>query len=103
VVVLTRSGRLQVFGTATQAKRHDFAAPNGSAARVDAHFGMAVLTAGGKIYAISLTTGRRSLIASVPGRALAQIEPSGIAYAYNTGTRGHLRFVRLAEVEAAVG
>lgn len=103
VVVLTRSGRLQVFGTATQAKLHDWAAPTGSAARVDAHFGIAVVTAGGRIYAISLTTGRRSLIASVPGRALAQIEPSGIAYAYNTGTRGHLRFVRLAEVEAAVG
>ena len=103
VVVLTRSGRVQVFGTATQAKLHDWAAPAGSAGRVDAHFGIAVVTAGGKVYAISLRTGRRSLIASVPGRVFAQIEPSGIAYAYNTGTRGHVRFVRLAEVEAAVG
>jgi hypothetical protein len=103
VVVLTQSGRLKVFGAATLAKLHDWAAPAGAASHVDAQYGVAVLTAGGKVYAVSLATGRRSLIASVPGRVLAQIEPSGIAYAYNTGTRGHLRFVRFAEVEAAVG
>ena len=101
LIVLTRGGRLQVFGTATQAKLHDWVAPAGSAS-VDAQFGVAVLTARGKVYAVSLTTGRQSLIASVPGRVLAEIEPSGIAYAYNTGRRGHLRFVRFAELEGAM-
>jgi len=103
VIVLTRSGRIQVFGAATQEKLHDWAAPTGAASRIDAQFGVAVLTAGGRVYAVSLATGAQSLIASVPGSALAEIEPSGIAYAYNTGTQGHLRFIRLAEVEAAVG
>lgn len=103
VVVLTRSGRLQVYATTTQEKLHDWAAPTGVASRVDAQFHVAVVTSGGNIYAVSLTTGRRSLIASVPGRALTEIEPSGIVYAYNTGSRGHLRFVRFADVEAAVG
>jgi hypothetical protein len=102
VVVLTRKGRLQVFGTATQAKLHDWVAPAGAASRVDAQFGVAVLTAGGKVYAISLATGRRSLVASVPGRVLAEIEPSGITYAYNTGSRGHVRFVRFAVAEAGM-
>jgi hypothetical protein len=64
---------------------------------------VALVTSGGNVYAISLANGHQSLIASVPGPALAEIEPSGIAYAYNTGSRGHLRFVRFAEVEAAVG
>ena len=103
LVVLTRSGRLQVFSTATQEKLHDWPAPAGVSSRIDAQFGLAVVTAGGNVYAVSLTTGRQSLIASVSGPVLAEIEPSGIAYAYNSGTRGHLRFVRLAEVEAAVG
>ena len=103
LVVLTRSGRLQVFGTATQAKLHDWAAPAGAASHVDAQYGVAVLTAGGKVYAVSLATGHRSLVASVPGRALAEIEPAGIAYAYNAGSQGHVRFVRFAEVERAVG
>jgi hypothetical protein len=103
LVVLTRTGRLQVFGTSTQARLHDWAAPAGAAGRVDAQFGVAVLTAGGNVYAVSLETGRQSLVASVPGRVLAEIEPSGIAYAYNTGSQGHLRFVRFAEVERAVG
>jgi hypothetical protein len=102
LVVLTRAGRLQVFGVATQEKQHDWAAPRGAASQVDAQFGLAVLTAGGNVYAVSLTTGRRSLIASVRGPVLAAIEPSGIAYAYNAGSRGHLRFVRFAEVERAV-
>ena len=81
LVVLTRSGRLQVFGTARQAKLHDWAAPAGAASHVDAQYGVAVLT----------------------GRALAEIEPAGIAYAYNAGSQGHVRFVRFAEVERAVG
>jgi hypothetical protein len=102
VVVLTRSGRLKVFGAATLAELHDWAAPTG-ASGVDAQYGVAAVIAGGRLYAVSLATGRKSLIASVPGRVFAQIEPAGIAYAYNTGTHGHLRFVRLAEVEAAVG
>ena len=92
-----------VFGATTLAELHDWTAPAGVTSSVDAQYGVALLTAEGKIYAVSLATGRRSLIASVPGRVFAQIEPSGIAYAYNTGTRGHLRFVRLAEVEAALG
>jgi hypothetical protein len=102
LVVLTRSGRLQVYGTATQAKLHDWPAPADASSRVDAQFGVAVLTAGGKVYAVSLATGRRSLIAKAPSRVLAEIEPSGIAYAYNTGTRGHVRFVRFAAVEAVM-
>jgi hypothetical protein len=103
VVVLTRGGRLQVFATATQQKLYDRRAPAGAAGRVDAQFGIAVLTARGKVYAVSLRTGHRALIASVPGPAFAEIEPSGIVYAYNTGSRGHVRFVRFADVERAVG
>ena len=102
LVVLTRSGRLQVFSTATQEKLRDWPAPAGVSSRIDAQFGFAVVTAGGNVYTVSLTTGRRSLVASVPGPVLAEIEPSGIAYAYNTGTGGHLRFVRFADLEAAM-
>jgi hypothetical protein len=103
VVVLTRSGRLQVYATATQEKLHDWSVPAGAASRIDAQFHVAVVTSGGNVYAVSLTTGRRSLIASVPGPVLAEIEPAGIAYAYNTGSSAHLRFVRFGELEAAVG
>jgi hypothetical protein len=101
LIVLTRSGRLQVFGTETQAKLRDWAAPARSAT-VDVQYGVAVLTAGGNVHAVSLATGRRSLVASVPGKVIAQVEPSGVAYAYNTGTHGHLRFVRFARLESAM-
>lgn len=103
VVVLTRSGRLQVYATATHEKLHDWSVPGGAASRIDAQFHVAVVTSGGNVYAVSLTTGRRSLIASVPGPVLADIESAGIAYAYNAGSRGHLRFIRFADVEAALG
>ena len=103
VVVLTKGGRLQVFAIGSQQKLHDWAAPAGAASRVDAQFGVAVLTAGGNVYAVSLSTGRQAVVAAVPGSALAQIEPSGIAYAYNTASGGHLRFIRFVEVERAMG
>ena len=102
VVVLTRSGRLQVFAAATQEKRSDWAAPAGVSSHVDVQFGVAVLTAGKKVFAVSLKTGRPILVATAPGAVSAEIEPPGIAYSYNTGAGGHVRFIRFAKVERAL-
>jgi hypothetical protein len=99
VVVLTRSGRLQVFVADTQEKRSDWAAPAGVSSHVDVQFGVAVLTAGKKVFAVSLKTGRTILVATAPGAVRAEIEPPGIAYSYNTGSGGHLRFIRFARIE----
>jgi hypothetical protein len=102
LVALTRSGRLHVFVATTQEKLRDWPIPAGVSPRVDMQFGVAVLTAGRKVFAVSLKTGRRAVIATAPSAAHAEIEPPGVAYSYNSGSGGHLRFIRFAEVEAAL-
>lgn len=102
LVALTGAGRLAVFDLATLHQSQSWALPDGIDNRVDAHFGIAVVTAGPRIYAISLATGRRALVATASAPAKAQIESAGIAYAYNVGSRGSLRFIPLARVEAAL-
>jgi hypothetical protein len=102
LVVLTRSGRLHVFASDTWEQVSDWAAPAGVSPHVDVQFGVAVLTAGRRVFAVSLKTGRRVILARAPGVVQAEIEPPGVAYAYNTSSGGHLRFIRFAEVEAAL-
>jgi hypothetical protein len=102
LVALTRAGRLAVFDLATGTLRHSWALPAGADNKVDAHFGVAVVTAGGNVYAISLRTGRIALVASAVIGAQAAIEAPGIAYGYNSGSRGSLRFIPFARVEAAL-
>lgn len=102
LVVLTRNDRLQVFDTQTGTQVHDWSAPAGASHRVDAQFGVAVLTAGGNVYAVALETGRTAVLASAGTYVRAEIEAPGVAYAVNQGTRASLRFIPFAEVEAAL-
>jgi len=105
-----RAGRLLVWANGTLAVRDaktgellaTWNVPRGLTAAPDAHYGVAVLTAGRKVYALSLSTGRMALIARTPTRVMAQIEAPGIAYAYNTGGHGVLRFVPLTVVQRAL-
>jgi hypothetical protein len=102
LVALTRDGRLAVYDVATGAQLRTWPLPEPVDNRIDAHFGIAVVTAGSRIYAVSLATGKSKLVATAPAPAQAAIEAPGIAYAYNVGSRGSLRFVPFARVEASL-
>lgn len=102
LVALTRRDTLDVFDTRTGRRVNSWRAPAGVEANVDAHFGVAVLTRGGEVHAISLSSGRSVVLANTGAPAVAAIEAPGIAYASTRG-RGVVQFVPFAQVERALG
>jgi len=102
LAVLTRSGKVDVFDTASGARTHAWRVPAGAAA-IDVHYGIAVLPVGRRVFALDLDTGRTAVLAQSPAEMKAQIEARGVVYAYNVRRRGFLRYVPTAKVEAALG
>jgi hypothetical protein len=95
-------GRLRVFDAASGRAGQVWRVPSAARPEVDVHFGVAVITAGHKVIAVDLETGRRAVLARAPGAVHAQIEAPGIAYRYNARGRGFVRFVPFARIERAL-
>ena len=73
-------GRLRVVDAGSGSSVHVWRVPAAARPEIDVHFGVAVITAGHKVIAVDLETGRRAVVARAPGAVHAQIEAPGIAY-----------------------
>jgi hypothetical protein len=102
LTVLTDAGTLDVYGLWNGALLHRWAAPLGTSAAIDVHYGVAVVTAGHRIYAISLQTGRRRVLLAAPTAVRAHLDDIGVVYAYNLRRSGVLGFLPFAAVEHAL-
>jgi hypothetical protein len=106
LVVLSKTRTLQVYNSHTGSFIRSWPVPAG-ATNLDVNQNIAVFSVWRKVYALQLTTGKLSLLATEK-RAIvaAQIEAPGVLFAYNTlrGLReiGNLAFVPLSAVKAAV-
>ena len=75
----------------------------GASAALDVHYGAAVVTAGPRVYAISLATGARRVLLVAPAQVRAHLDDIGVVYTYNTARGGLLGFIPFAAVERALG
>ena len=101
LVVLTRAGTLDVYAVSGGTLLHRWRAPAGATAAVDVHYGVAVLTAGSRVYAIGLESGKQRVLLAAPGAVRAYLDDIGVVYAYNAGRNGVLGFIPFAAVERA--
>lgn len=102
LAVLTSAHRLQVFDVPSGRLLHSWRVPDGVRSAVDVHYGVAALTAGSRVYALDIATGRTAVIAEAPAAAKAEIEAPGIVYQFNSGGHGFLRLVPFAKLRAAL-
>jgi hypothetical protein len=103
LAVLSADSTVEVWSTATGTLRHVWRVPAGMSPALDVHFGVAVLTRGGTVYALALQNGRLTTLARAVRHVRAQIESSGVVYQYNGARGGELRFVPMSVVEAKLG
>ncbi len=96
VVATTRTGRLNVYSSGQLV--HSWRLPSGARNRVDLQYGIAVVTAGDGVYAVSIGTGRTALLARTPTTPSAQIGSVSVAYTYGSVAR----LIPMSRVEAAV-
>jgi hypothetical protein len=103
-VVLTRTKTLEVYNSHTGALLRTWPVAAG-ASRLDVHSGIAVYAVGRTVFAVRLTDGRDSPIATAP-RAIEglEIEAPGIVYAYDTfkglNEVGNLAYMPLSQATA---
>jgi hypothetical protein len=102
LAALTRSGRLQLFSVPDGRLLRSWPLPAGVGPAVDLHYGVAVVTAGTRVYAVDAATGRVVRVAVAPAPVAAEIEAPGIVYQFNRGGHGFLRLIPFAKVEAAL-
>jgi hypothetical protein len=102
LVVLTRAGALDVYALWSGRLLHRWKAPAGASAALDVHYGAAVVTAGPRVYAISLATGARRVLLVAPAPVRAHLDDIGVVYAYNAARGGVLGFIPFAAVERAL-
>lgn len=102
LTVLTRAGTLDTYALWNGSLLHRWRLPAGASAAVDVHYGVAVVTAGRRIYAISLATGTRRVLLSAPAAVRAHLDDIGVVYAYNASRGGVLGFIPFAAVERAL-
>jgi hypothetical protein len=102
LVVLTRAGTLDVYDVWDGSLLHRWAAPAGASPAVDVHYGVAVVTAGQRVFAISLATGARRVLLSAPAAVRAHLDDIGVVYAYNPARGGVIGFIPFAAVERAL-
>jgi hypothetical protein len=102
LAVLTRAGTLDVYALWNGDLLHRWRAPAGTTAALDVHYGVAVLTAGKRLYAIRLATGKRRVLLTAPQAVRAHLDDIGVVYAYNSGRGGVLGFIPFAAVERAL-
>ena len=104
LVALT-ADRLEVYDTSTRARTGSWPVPRGVRARVDLHFGVAVLSSPARVWAVSLETGRTAVVARTRGLALAAIEAPGITYADRgaSASTARVSFVPFSRLERVLG
>jgi hypothetical protein len=100
LAVLTRSRRLDLYDVTTGLRREHWQLPAGTDAAIDLHYGIALFTAGRRVFALRVGDGHETVLARAPGRVGAQIDDAGVAYRYNTATTGVVRFISMTAVEA---
>jgi hypothetical protein len=98
VAVLLR-GRLEVYSAVTGLPAHSWRVAAG-ARSVDLQYGIAVLAAGGDVFAVNVATGRTARLLHVAGRVAAQIDSPGAVVQFNAGTHGYLRLIPMSTIEA---
>jgi len=98
VAVLLR-GRLEIYSAETGLLTHSWRVP-AAARSVDLQYGIAVLAAGGDVFAVNVGTGRTARLLHVRGRAAAQIDSPGAVVQFNVGTHGYLRLIPMSTIEA---
>jgi hypothetical protein len=125
LLVLTQANKVQVYGVKSGKLLHSrhvkgkWSKPGrrGSEARLDAYKSVAVYSSRNKIYALNISTGKNVLLKKAPKtleplsnpQPRLEIEKPGLVYAYDTfnhkslTVHGHVAFVRMAKVRAAVG
>jgi hypothetical protein len=103
LVVLTRAGTIDVYALWNRGLLHRWAAPAGASAAVDVHYGVAVVTAGTRVYAVRLATGARRVLLSAPAPVRAHLDDIGVVYTFNAARGGVLGFIPFAAVERAFG
>lgn len=103
LAVLTRSGTLHAIDSETGVTLRSLPTGVHGAAELDVHFGIAAISSGKRVLAVSLATGRMRVAATAPAPVVAQIEAPGIAYAYLEAGRSVVRFVPFAKLERLLG
>jgi hypothetical protein len=102
LTILTNRRTLDVFSVRDGGLLHSWSVPAGTDAAVNTHFGVAVLTAGRNVFALSLATGRRAVLFHAPAAVAAQVNDAGVVYRYNLHGAGFLGFIPFAAVERAL-
>jgi hypothetical protein len=102
LVVLNRR-TLDVYEGDSGLRLHRWRVPAGTAPAVDAHFGVAVLTAGRTVLALNLATGRKAVLFRAPAPVRAHLDDVGVVYRYNVVRTGVLGFIPFAAVEQKLG
>ena len=82
VVTTTRTGRLDVYSSGKRI--HSWPLPAGTRHQVDLQYGVAVVTAGNGVYAVSVANGRSAQLAWTPSAPRAQIDSVGVVYTYGS-------------------
>jgi hypothetical protein len=98
-VAVLRRGHLDVYSAETGLPADSWPVP-ANARSVDLHYGIAVMAAGGNVFALNVNTGRTARLLHVRGRAVAQIDSAGAVVQFNAGKRGYLRLVPMSTIEA---
>jgi len=98
-VAVLRRGRLAVYSAGTGLLTSSWPIPPNTRS-VDLQYGIAVIAAGGDVYALNITTGRTARLLHVHGRAAAQIESPGAVVQFNVGEHGYLRLIPMSTIEA---
>jgi hypothetical protein len=102
LAVLTAGDQIELFDVAGNRLIRSLSVPRGVRPAVDLHYGVAVVTAGTRVYAVDTATGHRALLAQAPAAVKAQIEAPGVVYQFNRAGRGVLRFIPFAAVRSAL-
>lgn len=103
-LAVIRDGSLEIYSTATGALTKRIALLSTPAPTLrDLDAGLAVYTAGRTVHVVKVATGRNRAWATPTAAVDAQLEKSGLSYAYNRATgsaRGRVVFVPRAQVAA---
>ena len=102
-LVMLRRRSLDVYDVSSGLRLHRWLVPAGVAPAVDVHFGVAVLSAGRDVLALTLETGRKAVLFRSPTPVRAHLDEAGVVYRYNSGRNGVLGFIPFAVVEQKLG
>ena len=102
LTVVTRAGTLDTYGLWEGRLLHRWRLPAGTSPAVDVHYGVAVVSAGRQLFAVSLSSRRQRVLLRAPQPVRAHLDDIGVVYAYNAGRTGVLGFIPFAAVERAL-